>query len=339
MKNYFFALCAVLMLASCDDGEIIVTNFQFEENNFEWCSGPDDTQVFFKINNDLSNEAIAVIFELEPFSDDFLLEPLSEDDVFLVEAIDERRIPLNSENEVVYRTFNGDVGDNYFCNEIPPTSPGVLDEYRSTSGGEIVIYSSLNNLLDLDRDGVPTEMENAVIADYYVTIDDVEYPDTDNDGIPNYLDIDDDGDNVSTSEEIAVEAENTASDLPDTDGDGIPNYLDNDDDGDGTLTIFEDWDEDGDPTDDLNDEGVPYYLNPEILQAFDAEPSTSNEITISYRYTVFIEDLTLSRQSDGEQIRLNTYDFGFRDSGTDVIDLFELPEEDGDGEEEEEAEE
>lgn len=48
----------------------------------------------------------------------------------------------------------------------------------------------------------------------------------------------------------------------DTDDDGVPNFLDLDDDGDGILTKYEDLDEDGDPTnDDTDGDGVPNYLD------------------------------------------------------------------------------
>lgn len=48
----------------------------------------------------------------------------------------------------------------------------------------------------------------------------------------------------------------------DTDGDGIPNYLDTDDDGDGTLTKNEDADGDGQVTDDDSDgDDIPDYLD------------------------------------------------------------------------------
>jgi len=47
----------------------------------------------------------------------------------------------------------------------------------------------------------------------------------------------------------------------DTDMDGIPNYLDDDDDDDGILTIDEDTNGDGDPTNDDDDgDGIPNYL-------------------------------------------------------------------------------
>lgn len=47
----------------------------------------------------------------------------------------------------------------------------------------------------------------------------------------------------------------------DTDGDGLPNYLDNDDNGDGILTADYDVNGNGDPTDDdVNSDGIPDYI-------------------------------------------------------------------------------
>lgn len=108
---------------------------------------------------------------------------------------------------------------------------------------------------DFDSDGIPNELED-VNGDGNLANDD-----TDGDGIPNYRDSDDDGDSVPTSVEI-LDLSGRFSIALDTDGDGIPNYLDNDDDGDGVLTINEDYNHNGDPTDDdINNNGIPDYLD------------------------------------------------------------------------------
>ena len=92
--------------------------------------------------------------------------------------------------------------------------------------------------------------------------------DTDGDGIPNYLDDDDDGDNVLTNIELVFSGRNNDSSATtlDTDGDTIPDHLDFDDDGDGVLTLDEDYNGNGDPTDDdLNTNGIADYLEADIL--------------------------------------------------------------------------
>lgn len=69
---------------------------------------------------------------------------------------------------------------------------------------------------------------------------------------------DDDGDGVPN----VFEDFNGDGDLTndDTDGDGIPNYLDDDDDGDGVLTIDEAVDENGNPID-TDGDGIVNYLD------------------------------------------------------------------------------
>ncbi|NOQ91130.1 MAG: hypothetical protein GQ552_00275 [Flavobacteriaceae bacterium] len=109
-------------------------------------------------------------------------------------------------------------------------------------------------IADADNDGVVNNDED-VDDDGDVLNDD-----TDEDLIPNYVDIDDDGDRVRTIDEDVDGDGNPMND--DTDGDGTANYLDDDDDGDGKKTIDEDTNRNGDPTDDDTDgDGIPNYLD------------------------------------------------------------------------------
>lgn len=77
----------------------------------------------------------------------------------------------------------------------------------------------VSNTADHDRDGVPTIDED--LNGNINPVDD----DTDEDGLPNYLDTDDDGDDISTKDEISDEAGNIIVPYPDSDGDMIPDYL------------------------------------------------------------------------------------------------------------------
>ena len=64
--------------------------------------------------------------------------------------------------------------------------------------------------------------------------------DTDQDGIPDYFDTDDDGDGIPTIEENSdPNFDGNPVDAIDSDQDGIPDYLDADDDNDGVPTIDE----------------------------------------------------------------------------------------------------
>ena len=298
MRKFLSLSITALLLFSCSDGDIIVTDFNFDDPQLSWC-GDNQSQVLFKINNSGVNEAIAFRFDLTTPTLQFFLA-------------DEGQvtIPLNATtNKVIYRVFNGDVSKDYFCNEIPPVSPQVTREFRSTTGGEVLITSTFANATDHDGDGVPSASEGMAGEQ-----------DTDNDGIPDYLDIDDDGDNILTRVERTVQAENTVNSYPDSDNDGIPNYLDPDDDNDGVPTRNEDWNLNLNPADDQDTEGLAYYLNPEITDSFQVDGVRQNSITRSFRYLVTIKNLTLVNQGgDGEQIRLQDYELGVITSPTQNI--------------------
>ena len=307
MKKLLSILILAAVTVSCDDGDIIITDFDFDDRQLQWC-GDQQTQVFFKTNEG-PYEAIALTVDLPRVGENVLLD---EEGVLTM--------PINTQNQVIYRTFEGEIGSSYFCNPIPPSSPTVREEYRSSSGGTIVITSQLKNAHDHDGDGVPSEVEMNVEAAYTAH----GYPDTDGDGIPDYLDTDDDNDNVPTAVEIdqaRINAPYMVGPYPDTDGDGIPNYRDPDDDGDGVLSREEDWNESRDPSDDTNEDGLPHYLNPEISDRFPFNSFRPTTIRRSFRYTIEIRDLTLIRMGgDGEQIRLEQYTLGTFDSPEESYD-------------------
>ncbi|WP_339609933.1 hypothetical protein [uncultured Planktosalinus sp.] len=102
--------------------------------------------------------------------------------------------------------------------------------YWVNSPSGIPVYSQLIftfNLYDVttdidhDSDGVPSLLEDLNENEYLG--DD----DTDENGVPNYLDTDDDGDGVETIDEIIINPDGTVE-YPDSSGNGIPDYLDPD---------------------------------------------------------------------------------------------------------------
>ena len=209
LKNIgFFFLC--LFLISCNDGDIIVTTFDFESEELQFCNG-DQSFLFYKLNS-ASTESLSFLFT--GTSEDFI----SSDTIIVT-------LDGNS-NFINYRVFNGEIPSSYFCNEVPPTTPQVISEYTGNSGIVELITVAVYD----DLDGVDTEDEETL--------------DTDGDGILNYFDFDDDGDNVPTLLELdtanADGDNNPLTNPKDTDGDGIPDYLDDDDDGDLVLTRYED---------------------------------------------------------------------------------------------------
>jgi hypothetical protein len=92
--------------------------------------------------------------------------------------------------------------------------------------------SSESSTLDTDNDGIPDVLDEDDDGDGLLDVDDSDprNPDLDDDGLPNSIDDDDDGDGFIDEADAFP---TNANEWEDTDGDGIGNNTDADDDGDG----------------------------------------------------------------------------------------------------------
>jgi len=310
-KNYLIALLA-LMIVACDDGDIVVSNFNFDQDTALDLCGDSDNQVLYSIDDE-TNEAISFTFNNQDFDGTF--EGLNPPEAISIE--------LGSTNRVNYRVLDAPANaSQYFCQDVPPSSPRVNQEFISTTGG--TAFLTINVTDQDDNDGIPRNQED--LNDNGNLFDD----DSDNDGIPNFIDTDDDNDNVPTSVEII---NNDGDELPDTDDNGTPDYLDEDDDGDGVLTrnedlnAFDNLDDDGNPTlnpqDDTNPDGLPNYLNPQATESVDINQFRDNEITRTFRTQVVIRNITLEQVNGDQSITLEELRLGFYEitSGNEIIPM------------------
>jgi hypothetical protein len=296
MNRYLGTLLLLVVFTACNDGDIIVTSFDFENQELSVC-GEGTSKVLYNINNDNIYETIS--FTLSS-------NELSNLNNVLSTKIDQPiSLQLTGSNEIIYRTYDGSVPTNYFCGVIPPSSPKVIDEFKSV-GGTVTITTIIRDDPDPDKDGIPS-IDEGMSANL----------DTDGDGIPNYLDIDDDGDNVKTSVEISSAGDDpTADGYRDTDGDGTPNYLDPDDDGDNVPSKLEVSQENQDPASNFNEGGIPKYLDLYSKDRFDeVDFVIENKIPVSFRSSIDIQNLKLQNQGgSGEEISFTTYNLGFFNS-------------------------
>jgi hypothetical protein len=320
-KYYLLVACITLnFLVSCDDGELITTTFNFdEETNLSLCQ-QDDINVLYFIDPE-TNEAISFRFPDEDFEGVFTG----------LETVESIELNINSDNQVTYRRLSSSTsGSNYFCQQIPPSSPQVLEEFVSTTGGMAILEIRISE--QDDDDGVPPEIEdrngNGNLFD----------DDTDGDGIPDFLDTDDDNDNVLTaSEELeavddngnVIIDENGDVVYVDTDNDGVPNYLDDDDDGDGIPTKKEDLNACEDPENpalnpdnDLNADGIPLYLDDTATEIEDINVVKRNSITRSFFTQVVFTDITFENQNNNESLSFSNFIMGrFQTSTTQDLEF------------------
>ena len=264
MIRFTLLLSLLLSVVSCQDGDIITTSFDFDDTQLQFCGGPGG-YLFFKLNQ-AQTESIS-------------LRLGNSDQLFL--TTDTLEVDLNGSTNIVnFRTFNGTVDSDYFCNEVPPIEPQVTTEYIANSGVARLITETTND----DNDGLDFEVEQGM--------------DTDGDGLPNPWDFDDDGDNVPTLLEIDNEDIDGDGDPltnpKDTDSDGIPDFLDEDDDGDGILTRYEDLDGDLNPTNNITDPSVgPDYLNPDISLSLVVDTYREHQYDFTSDVNVTLKNLAL----------------------------------------------
>lgn len=139
--RYAWPLLFVLIIStiSCDDGDIIVTNFDFENSSLETCE-TNNSRVFFKRNNS-SPESIALTL---PKTDS------------LFYRTDTIQYILNGNTaKLFYRLHNEQVLSNYFCQSIPPSYPKTEQEYISDTGTAMV-YVLVKNSNEEDGNSANT---------------------------------------------------------------------------------------------------------------------------------------------------------------------------------------
>ena len=254
MRKLFFISILLSLFSSCNDGDIIITDFNFEASNLNNCGGP-GAYVFYNINNSLFAESISLVLETS--------------DILFLESGTVEYVLNGITYAVNYRKYDDDITDDYFCSNIPPTTPNVTIELLGASGIALLTTIVTKN----DEDGIEEDPESNL--------------DTDNDGLLNYFDNDDDGDNVPTVNELGAGFLSGNNEFPlDTDNDGIFDYLDIDDDGDTILTRYEDANGDLDPTNDFTGTSD----DPDYLTAAIANSNAIDQYRIhSYQITSDIE--------------------------------------------------
>ena len=280
MRNIFVTLFALFLMMSCNDGDIITVNIDFDDIALELCENDISNYILYKTKSDPA-ESLSLIFP-RTTANDLIFNP----EVSPYEI----SFDLGVTNVFNYRTYNQ---EPEFCTSIPNSNIIIQEDYEA-QGGTVNVVADFT---DSDDDGIPNEDEDDNLDgdNNYLT----NPLDTDNDGLPNYIDQDDDNDNVLTKDEDddGDGDGNPATGFRDTDSDGIPDYLEEDDDDDGTITRLEDEDENRNPTDDFltDTDDLPRYRNPNTNQEFLA-PSPEFRVvsyTRTIRSTFTIENLGL----------------------------------------------
>lgn len=286
MNRFAIGLFLTVFFLSCDDGDIIAVNLEFDQQ-LELCGDENSTNyVIYDIKTD-PDESLTLLFPSNN-TNDAIFNPTNNPQ--------EGNLNINGSSvRFNYRQYDGDPS-GLICEEIPASDVSITQDYEATSG--TVAYSS--SYVDDDNDGIPSELEDLNLNG------DLTDDDSDGDGIPNYIDKDDDGDNVDTIDENPdPDGDGDLSDAQNTDGTDLPDYLDTDDDNDGILTIEEDENNNGNLFDDFSPGGIsPRFLD--VLAADQYMVTTQNEN--SYTRTVTVQFIVMN--IDIELLSADSFDLG-----------------------------
>jgi len=321
-------------------------NTPIDDQNYSFVY-PDSFTYQVATNQDSSNEGTVNVYII-PFDHDQDGVPSKEEDLnrngdfndddtdgdgipnFLDVDDDQDTIPTIFENFFA-QIYNGDSDSDGILNYLDEDddNDGILTKYETPFNP---FFSPRKNPSKVrykkswDYNPKRWSMTTALKGSNLSNKEDVVYPDTDGDGIPDFADIDDDGDGVLTKYEVPdVNSDGNPTDALDSDQESVPNYLDIDDDDDGVLTKYEFADQNGDgiPDDalDSDQEQIPNYLdvdddNDSILTFFELPDQNGDGIP---------DD---ALDSDNEQIP-NYLDVD--DDNDSIPTINEIPDQDGDG--------
>jgi hypothetical protein len=249
-KSSILLFCLTFLFLSCDDGDIITIELDFDQV-LSLCGNTEtDNYVVYDIKTD-PDESLTLLFPSNSTTDK-IFNPSTTPHTYQAN-INNTTVRFN------YRTYNGDP-EGLICEEIPDSDVSIIEDYEA-NGGTMMTETTF---IDDDEDGISSELEDIN------NNGNLEDDDTDGDGIPNYKDDDDDGDNVKTLlEKPDPNGDGAIDDAQDSDGDSIPDYLDTDDDNDGTITRYEDENLNGNLQDDFADGSViRRYLDPAATDVF-----------------------------------------------------------------------
>ncbi len=284
MRNFLSLVLVALFLFSCDDGDVITVELDFQ-GNLELCDNNTEDYIIYETKTN-PNESLSLVFDRST-ANDLIFSP--EESPF------ETTLNINGSSVLFnYRTYNQ---EPTFCNIIADPDLVVTQDFSADSGEAV----ATSVIVDSDDDGISNEDENESTNQ-----------DSDGDGIPDYIDQDDDNDNVPTRNEDdnADGDDNPLTNPRDTDNDGIPDYLDDDDDGDGILTRLEDENENTNPIDDFEESspnpGTPRFLDPDAMEAFGDSGFIQNQYTRTVTTTFIINNVDLGIISY-DSFNLGTY--------------------------------
>ncbi|MEM9867889.1 MAG: hypothetical protein AAF765_09390 [Bacteroidota bacterium] len=131
MRKFLLCLIGMGNLWSCSDGDLQIETIDFDSVTPQSCDTPvtTSTTILFKIDDDES-----LILDLQ--------SGVLDNGVVGDTITTESSIP--SQSSLTYRIFSEGISTNYFCDDIPPATPSVVEEIQAQDG--LVIIETLADM-------------------------------------------------------------------------------------------------------------------------------------------------------------------------------------------------
>lgn len=125
MRKLFFPILPLLLLISCSDGDLQIETIDFNDVLIQFCDDPQtgSRNILFKISSD---EALILDLQNGVLNNGVVGETI----------LTESTVP--GQSTLTYRIFTDDVTTNYFCDDIPPATPTVVQEIEAQDGSVII---------------------------------------------------------------------------------------------------------------------------------------------------------------------------------------------------------
>ena len=118
MKKFLILAVLTILSAGCDDGIIKVENLDFTDSVTQTCGN-----LVYKLND---NEALLISLPESVYNTAFTNAPTP--------AGLPISIPINTDNRVLYRFYDGSVSSATICSAVPPITPQPQQEWIGISG-------------------------------------------------------------------------------------------------------------------------------------------------------------------------------------------------------------
>ena len=143
MRNFIYVFFTILILFSCNDGDVLEVELEFDQT-LEFCDQSSTSYLVYDINQN-PFESLSLIFPRNTTTE-LIFAPTENN------YVDEFNIN-GSSVRFNYRTYDGNP-ENLLCALVPDPSTNIVNNYESPSG----LVTTLTTFKDDDEDGIPTSV-------------------------------------------------------------------------------------------------------------------------------------------------------------------------------------